>query len=104
MLHDRHKLDSIVAKSGNMRQRVLCKLFEGRDLWRLSGDADVSFIDERRHGLIGVKGLIMPFVRLFGIPDLPVKSKGVFILYHTLTVERYPVKGLILGFNMYFNP
>ena len=83
MLLDGHDLDAVITVLDDARQDVLAELRIGAHLLRILTHADMALVDEQRT-LVGLEGLFLPLVRLFGSPYLSGEYLRLLVLHHAL--------------------
>ena len=92
VLHNRHKLQRVIACLGDPRQDVRAKLIVGSHPKDFLGHTNVSFVDHRK--LRSLRRLMTPRIDLGRIPELGVKNLGLGILDNTASPDRYAVQAM----------
>ena len=82
MLLNGHHLNGIVAVFLDTRQHVFSKFLIRSDLFGILCHSHVALIYQQR-SLIGLEGLFLPHIRLFGVPHLSRENLGLVVLNHT---------------------
>ena len=89
MLLQGHYLQRVIAQFLHVRKDIGTELLERRHLLVLGTHPDMTFIYKRMRSRS--RALMLPFVRLFRLPDLRAEHLGHRVLHHTVHVGRQPL-------------
>ena len=86
MLLQCHYLQCVIAELLHMRKDIDPEIFERGDFFLLGAHADMAFIDKGMRAR--TRALVLPDVRLFGLPHLGAEHLGHRVLDHTAHIRR----------------